>query len=66
MATSPANASAIKYAVMSFSLDLNESCGMIASRNHFKREPYLRETEAACGRELGPTPRAGAFARTGQ
>jgi hypothetical protein len=30
MATSPANASAIKYAVISFSLDLNQSCGMIA------------------------------------
>jgi hypothetical protein len=30
MATSPANASAIKYAVMSFSLELDQRCGMIA------------------------------------
>jgi hypothetical protein len=30
MATSPANASAIKYAVMSFSFALDQRCGMIA------------------------------------
>jgi hypothetical protein len=30
MTTSPANASAIKYAVMSFSFGLNQNCGMIA------------------------------------
>jgi hypothetical protein len=29
MTTSPANASAIKYAVMSFSFGLNQNCGMI-------------------------------------
>jgi hypothetical protein len=53
MATSPANASAIKYAVMSFSrseLKLRHD----RLRDHFRREPYLHQMEAACGRGLGP------------
>jgi hypothetical protein len=64
MATSPANASTIKYAVMSFSLDLNQSCGMIACANisganpiSMKQRPRAEWTWA--------TPRAGAFARAG-
>jgi hypothetical protein len=65
MTTSPANASAIKYAVMSFSF-LNQSCGMIACAIIFRHEPYLHQMEARVRTRTCPTPRAGAFGRAGQ
>jgi hypothetical protein len=65
MATSPANASAIKYAVMSFSFD-ELKLRHDRLRNHFRGEPYRHQMEAASGRGPGVTPRASAFAHAGQ
>jgi hypothetical protein len=53
MTTSPANASAIKYAVMSFSRS-ESKLRHDRLRDHFRREPYLHQMETACGRGLGP------------
>jgi hypothetical protein len=60
MATNPANASVIKYVVMSFSLELNQSCGTIACT--IISGANLISINGGRVRS-GPTPRAGAFAR---
>src|SRR5882757_4745215 len=64
IATRPASASEMRYAVIS--LSVNQMCGMIAARNHFRREPYPSTGGAACGGGLMAAPRAGAFARAGK
>jgi hypothetical protein len=64
MATSPANASAIKYAVMSFSLDLNQSCGMIACEIISSANPISIKWRPRADVDW-VTPRADAFARAG-
>jgi hypothetical protein len=64
MTTSPANASAIKYAVMSFSF-LNQSCAMIACAIISGTNLISIKWRPRADVDL-PTPRAGAFARAGQ
>ena len=64
IATRPANASEIKYAVMPGLARSESICGMTVSRDHFRREPYLRKRGRVRARTMS-TPRAGAFARTG-
>src|ERR1700730_14976896 len=54
MATSPANASAIKYTVMSFSLDLNQSCGMIACAIISGANPISIKWRLRAGGDVGP------------
>jgi hypothetical protein len=53
MTTSPANVSAIKYAVMSFSF-LNQSCGMIACAIISGTNLISIKWRPACGRGLAP------------
>jgi hypothetical protein len=53
MTTSPANASAIKYGVMSFSF-LNQSCGMIACAIISGTNLISIKWRPACGRGLAP------------
>ena len=65
IATRPANASEIRYAVIGSLSEMNEMCGMIAWRDHFRREPYPWSYGAACGRGISATPRTGTFARAG-
>ena len=65
IATSPANASAIKYAVMSFSLDLDQSCGMIACAIISGANP-VSSNGSRVRTWTWATPRADAFARAGQ
>jgi len=41
-------------------------CGMIAARNHFRREPYPSTKRGRVRRRPHATPRAGTFARAGK